>query len=223
MVNLPHESGNLSITRATGHTFVHTSYLNTEKYGRVPCNGMIVMVHNEAILIDTPTDQMASAELIDWIENQNGYKIKAVVATHFHEDCLGGLIEFHKAGIPSYALGQTIHLAKVMGATVPQSGFDRYLELMVGNKIVINEFLGEGHTQDNIISYFPSEKVMFGGCLLKTQGDGKGNLNDANVSEWSNTVVRLKDEYPHTKVVIPGHGKIGGTELFDYTIALFKE
>ncbi|MGB5435279.1 MAG: subclass B1 metallo-beta-lactamase [Maribacter sp.] len=222
-VNLPHESGNLVITRATGHTFIHTSYLNTEKYGKVPCNGMIVMDHNEAIIFDTPTDRVASAELIDWIQNQNGFKIKAVIATHFHEDCLGGLDTFHTHHIPSYALNRTIDLAKKEAIALPQNGFESRLELKVGRKKVIGAFWGPGHTEDNIIGYFPSEKVMFGGCLIKTQGAGKGNLNDANVSEWSNTVLKLKDEYQQTEIVIPGHGKTGGIELFDYTMALFKE
>lgn len=223
IVQESYKSGNLKTEKLTGNSYLHISYLETNTWGKVPCNGLIVVDNSEAIVIDTPTNDRASADLIDWIENKQGIKVKAVVATHFHDDCLGGLTEFHKAGIPSYALDQTIYLAKVIGVTVPQNGFDGYLELKVGNKIVMNEFLGEGHTRDNMISYFPSEKLLFGGCLIKAKGAGKGNLDDANVSEWSNTVLRLKDEYPQTEVVIPGHGKTGGIDLFDYTIALFKE
>jgi metallo-beta-lactamase class B len=39
---------------------------------------------------------------------------------------------------------------------------------------------------------------------------------------WSETVSRLKQQYADARIVIPGHGKSGGTELFDYTINLFK-
>jgi metallo-beta-lactamase class B len=51
---------------------------------------------------------------------------------------------------------------------------------------------------------------------------GKGYLGDANVSAWSNTVERVKKEYPDVKIVIPGHGEYGDGKVLDYTIQLLK-
>ncbi len=96
------------------------------------------------------------------------------------------------------------------------------MEVPVGNKKVINAFFGEGHTIDNIVSYFPHDKVLFGGCLIKTLGASKGYLGDANVNDWSKTVLAVKSKYGKAKVIIPGHGKPGNSELLDYTIELFK-
>jgi len=217
---LDYETENLKIEQLTDHTFVHISYLETESWGKVPCNGMIVIDNDEAIVIDAPTNDGTTAELLNWLDNKLKCKVKAVVATHFHEDCIGGLNEFHKNGVTSYATNKTIGLIK--GEVVPNNGFDTYLELGVGNEKLICEYLGEGHTVDNIISYFPSEKVMFGGCLIKSDGAGKGNLADANVREWSNTVQSLKRKYPEVRNVIPGHGKSDGLNLLDYTIKLFN-
>ena len=217
----PYESENLKITRLTEHTFIHTSFLNTEQYGKVPCNGMIVIDHHEAIVFDTPPNDDASLELINWLEAHANCEIKAVVATHFHVDCLGGLATFHQKKIPSYAHQLTIDLANSSQVHPPQNGFEKYFELNVGKKKVACEFLGEGHTRDNIVAYFPSEKVLFGGCLIKAEGSGKGNLTDANVAEWSKTVEKVKSKYGDAKIIIPGHGKAGGTELLDYTIGLF--
>ena len=179
---------------------------------------MVVFAKNEAIIFDTPPDDNTALELINWVENNLDCKIKAIIPTHFHEDCLGGLDAFHKHGIASYANNKTINLVSTDNLAVPQKGFDNLLQLKVGNKKVLAEFFSEGHTKDNVIGYFPDEKVMFGGCLIKELGVGKGNLNDANVNEWSNTVAKLKVKYPDTKIVIPGHGKPGGTELLNYTI-----
>jgi metallo-beta-lactamase class B len=50
----------------------------------------------------------------------------------------------------------------------------------------------------------------------------KGFLGDANVKDWSATVRKVKQAFPSVKLVIPGHGEIGGQELLDYTIELFK-
>ncbi len=221
--NYVYESETLKIKQLTESTFVHISYLQTESFGNVPCNGMIVVDSGEALIFDTPANDAQSKELLDWLENSLKVKPKGVVATHFHADCLGGLTEFHKRQVPSYAGNKTIAWAKERNETLPQHGFDSLLELSVGNKKVINEFFGEGHTRDNIVSYFPDEKVLFGGCLIKEVGTGKGNLEDANVDEWPATVARIKAKYENVEIVIPGHGKTGGQDLLDFTIELFQK
>jgi len=212
----------IEIKQLTKQTFLHTTFLATKSYGKVPCNGMIVIDNGEAIIFDTPTDDAVSTELINWIEKELKCNVKGIVVTHFHVDCLGGLEAFHNLDIPSYASSSTIDFAQLKEEPLPQNGFEKVLELGFGNEKVICEFIGEGHTKDNIVAYFPSDHVLFGGCLIKSDGAGKGNLNDANVEEWSNTVQKVKSKFGEVKVVIPGHGKPGGQELLDYTIQLFS-
>lgn len=213
----------LIIQKLTDHSYQHITYLQTQSFGKVPCNGLIVFDRGEAVIFDTPADDAASEKVIRWIEDSLKCKVKAVIATHFHEDCVGGLNAFHQHGIPSYATHQTIALDKENKFPVPQNGFKNKMELKVGNKAVVAAFYGEGHTRDNIIGYFPSEKVMFGGCLIKEVNATKGNVADANVKAWSATVTKIKEKYPDAIVVVPGHGKIGGTELLDYTVTLFSD
>lgn len=219
---LAYESGTLKIAQVTNNTYRHISYLETDDFGKFGCNGMLIVNGGEALIFDTPTNNSESKELIDWIEQTLNCKVVGIVLTHFHEDCLGGLEEFHERQIPSYASFKTIELARKDSVQVPKIGFEEQLEITVGTKKVINEFFGEGHTKDNIVSYFPSENVLFGGCLVKTLKAGKGYLGDANVKEWSNTVQAVNAKYDKVKVVIPGHGKPGDSNLLDYTIQLFE-
>ncbi|MDR4892822.1 MULTISPECIES: CHM family subclass B1 metallo-beta-lactamase [unclassified Chryseobacterium] len=217
-----YESNNLIITQISENSFIHTSFKQTNDFGNVPCNGLIVKDHQEAIVFDTPTDDKSSEELIQWIKGKLHAKIKAVIPTHFHDDSLGGLMAFHKNGIPSYSYVKTIELARENNFVIPENGFNDSVVLKVGDKDVMAKFFGEGHTKDNVVGYFPSENILFGGCLLKELEAGKGYLGDANVSAWSGTVEKVKKEYPHVKIVIPGHGESGDGKLLDYTIALFK-
>jgi metallo-beta-lactamase class B len=145
-----------------------------------------------------------------------------VIPTHFHDDCLGGLAAFHAHKIPSFGNSKTIDLAKANQTAYPQNGFTETIKLNVGGKFATATFLGEGHTKDNVVGYFPSENVLFGGCLIKEMQATKGFLGDANVKDWSATVRKVKQAFPSVKLVIPGHGQIGGQELLDYTIELFK-
>ncbi|HWV72041.1 MAG TPA: subclass B1 metallo-beta-lactamase [Pseudosphingobacterium sp.] len=216
-------SNNIVIKKVKDHVYQHTTFLETADFGKVPCNGMIVFEGKEAIIFDTPVDDATSEELISWVKDSLDCKVKAIIPTHFHYDCLGGLGAFHKQGIPSYALNRTVATAKSKNYPTPKNSFDSLLTLKVGNKEVIAEFNGEGHTRDNIIGYFPSERIMFGGCLVKELNAGKGNLEDANVNDWSETVTKLKGKYADTEVVIPGHGKLGDKALLDYTVQLFEQ
>lgn len=217
------KTDDLILQKVSDHAYTHLTYLQTETFGKVPCNGLIVFDGGEAVIFDTPVDDATSEKVIRWIEDSLQCKVKAVIATHFHEDCVGGLKAFHKHGIPSYATNKTIALDKEHKFPVPQKGFDNKLDLKVGKKTVVAAFYGEGHTRDNIIGYFPDENVMFGGCLIKEVDATKGNLADANVQAWPATVTKIKAQYPDVKVVIPGHGKIGDTALLDYTVKLFSD
>lgn len=217
-----YKSGKLVVTQVTENTFIHNSFIQTNDYGNVPCNGLIVRNNHELVIFDTPTDDAGSEELIKWIQDTLGCKINAVIPTHFHDDCLGGLKAFHNQQIPSYAYFKTIELAKANNRIVPLNSFDDSLILKAGDEIIIAKFFGEGHTKDNIVGYYPCEKILFGGCLLKELDAGKGYLGDANVAEWSNTVEKVKKEYPDVKIVVPGHGAFGDKNLFDYTINLFR-
>ncbi|MCL2651890.1 MAG: subclass B1 metallo-beta-lactamase, partial [Candidatus Azobacteroides sp.] len=217
-----YKSETLVINQISEHVYQHISFLNTKDFGKVSCNGMIVACKNETVIFDTPPDDETARELIDWVTKSLKCKITALIPTHYHIDNLGGLDEFHRQGIASYAYNKTIQITKEKGLPVPQHGFDKYLDLKVGNEKVHVEFFGEGHTCDNVVGYFPAENIMFGGCLIKEVGAGKGNLEEANVKEWSATVKKVKEKYPKVKTVIPGHGQTGGSELLDYTINLFK-
>lgn len=220
---MKYTSDSLQVLALTKNTYIHTTFLDTEKYGKVPCNGMIVADQGEALVFDTPTTDSVAEELIHWIEKTLKVKVTGIMVNHFHIDCLGGLDMFHQRNIPSYALHQTIRLAAEGDQkNVPQIGFEKYSELEIGGHKILTEFLGEGHTIDNTISYYPKDNILFGGCLVKSIGAGKGNLADANEAAWANTIRKVKEKYGKSKIIIPGHGKYGGSELLDYTIQKFE-
>lgn len=216
-----YQSDHLTIAQLSDHVYRHTSYLQTQDFGTVDCNGMLVIKDGEAIVVDSPTNLEATAELLKYLNKQN-FKINAVVATHFHIDCVAGLELFHQQNIPSYANQLTISYLKNDSKICPQNGFEKTLDLSVSDQVVHVEFFGEGHTKDNVVAYFEPEKILFGGCLIKELNAEKGNLADAAVSQWSSTVQKIKIKYPTIKLIIPGHGKTGGEELLDYTISLFQ-
>lgn len=217
-----YKTNDLIITQIAENSFKHTSFKQTNDFGNVPCNGLIVRNNNEAIVFDTPTRDESSEELIKWIRDTLHCKINAIIPTHFHDDCLGGLKAFQENNIPSYAHYKTTELAEENNFPVPENSFRDSLILKAGDENIIVKFFGEGHTKDNVVGYFPGDNILFGGCLIKESGAGKGYLGDATISDWSATVEKIKKEFPNAKIIVPGHGAHGNKALLDYTISLFN-
>ena len=118
-----YQTSDLIITQVSKNTFEHTSFLQTKDYGLVPGNGLVVRNNKEVVVFDTPVDDKSAEELIQWVEKTLHCNIVAIIPTHYHPDCLGGLKAFHDKGIPSYAFFKTIELAKESNVVVPENSF----------------------------------------------------------------------------------------------------
>ena len=203
--------------------YIHKSWTTFPRFGRVASNGLLYTNGQEAILMDTPANDSLTLLLVNWIQQNLRKTIKAVVINHHHVDCLGGLKTLHQLGVPSYATKRCQKLAKKNGVTVPQHGFRKSLDLLVGNQSIFCRYFGKAHSADNLVAYIPSEAILFGGCMIKSLKAGKGNLTNASVKKWSQTVLKVQKAFPGIKVVVPGHGKAGDTALLDYTIGMFSK
>lgn len=192
----------------------------------VPCNGLIYISENEAVICDTPVNEEFSQKLLQWMAKKfPKVKIKALIVNHFHSDCLGGIAEFHRQGIPSYGheLGPQLLRSKKENYEAPQELFKSEQRIAVGSQTVINYHFGAAHTRDNIVTWIPAERALFGGCMVKSMDAAKGNLEDADVEAWPETIKAIKTKCPDASLIIPGHGAPGGQELLDYTIRLFSK
>lgn len=217
-----YQSATLEIDSIAPHTFVHRSWLYTGQWGKVSCNGAIYIHSHKAVVFDTPTTDGVSDELIMWIK-QRAQPV-AVVINHAHTDCLGGLHAFHRAKIVAIANTRTFKKMqhdKALSDCMPRFKFKSRMKYTIAGATIVLYYPGEGHTSDNIVAYIPEDKVLFGGCIIKAQGADKGNLAEANIAAWSNSVLMIKRAFPHLVSVVPGHGAYGDSTLLDYTYHLF--
>ena len=206
-------SDGLAVTKISEHVYIHT-FENS--------NGIIVVDNGEAIIVSTPPSDKATGDLIKWTQEQLHTKIVGYVIDRWHPDAMEGLDVVQELGIKSYSYELTRTIAKEKGLPVPDIGFAPKSELEVGNEKIICHYFGPAHTADGIVVWIPKEQILFGGNEIRNFGGWVGNIGDANLKEWSNTIENVKKEYGSAQIVIPGHGKYGGAELLDYTINLYK-
>lgn len=216
-----HVTDSITLTQVSPHTWVHTSLADLGLFGRVYSNGLVVVSGGEALLLDTPINDAQTESLVRFVANSLHAQVTQFMPNHWHGDCMGGLGYLQSQGVVSYANRMTIAEAEKHGLPAPNHGFEKSLTLKVGNIKVICRYEGGGHTPDNTVAWIPSEKVLFGGCLVK---DAKttwiGNTSDADMAAWLVTMERVGKRYRKAAVVVPGHGPWGGTELLTHTLKL---
>jgi metallo-beta-lactamase class B len=217
-------SEDIDIIQLSTSAYIHISYIQVPGFGRVGSNGFIYTNNGDALLFDTPMTDSLTEQLVKWITRSLKVRIVGFVPNHWHADCMGGLKYLNSIGIPSYANEKTIVIAKTKNLPIPQQGFADSLALHLGNQVVICKYYGPAHTVDNIVTWIPSERILFGGCMVKElKSETLGNVADADLTEWPKTIEKVIAGFPSAKIVIPGHGAFGGRELLKHTLELLTK
>ena len=82
-------------------------------------------------------------------------------------------------------------------------------------------YLGPSHNEDDIFVYFPKEKALYAGSILK---EHLGNLAFANLEEYPKTLAKLRQLGLQIDKIISGHwSAVHGLDLIDRYLALLQE
>ena len=209
------------VRRLDDGVWLHTTYFDIAGYKNVPANGLIIIDGKHAMMIDLPwTDEQAGL-LFDWVAKEHDAVIEKVVPTHSHIDCAGGMAEAHRRKADSFALEKTAEILKQTNKPAPMNWFAERMSLSCGDTSVELIYLGGGYTVDNIVAWIPARKILFGGCLVKSQNAmNLGNTEESDLINYPATLKKVREKYSGAKIVVPGHGLPGGIELIDHTIEL---
>ena len=215
-------SGDLELKKISDHCYIHISYHDLENAPHFPANGLVYINQGKAYIVDTPWTNELTDLLIQYLQDTMKVSVECVIPAHWHEDCMGGLETVHKMGIQSYAYQLTAEICKEKNLPIPQITFNDSLLIGPENELLL-KYLGPGHTEDNMIVYIPSEKILFAGCMAKALGwNSLGFTGDANIPKWPETLKNVLHCFSDAKIVIPGHGNYGGLDILEHTLSLFK-
>jgi metallo-beta-lactamase class B len=217
-------SEDLEVVMISDNAYIHISYLATPDGSRFPCNGLVYINDNEAYIIDTPVNDQITLDLINWIKNELEAEIAGVIVNHWHVDCMGGLNQVHQSGIKSYAHELTCEIAEAKNLPVPEFSFKDSLIIKTGQKEILCKYFGPAHTVDNIVVWIPEDEILFGGCMVRAlSANTRGNISDADLDSWPETINKVIRRFGHARIVVPGHGESGGPELLIHTLDLVRQ
>lgn len=216
----------ISITHLTKNFYVCTSYgYPDDKSPAYPANSLFAVTDKGIILVNSPWGDEQTQQLIDSVKQRFNKKIIFCIATHFHDDCLGGFDVLKKQGAKTYSSRQTYTLAKKENNELPQYTFAHDTTFNIAGITLKTYYPGEGHTHDNIVVWLPQHKILFGGCLVKSlEADNKGFTGDANLEQWPSSIKNVQGHFKDARYVIPGHlGWRGGLKQLSHTLHVLNQ
>jgi metallo-beta-lactamase class B len=213
----------LKITHLTGDFYIFNTY-NYYKGNKIGANGMYLLTNAGAVLVDSPWDTTQFQPLLDSIKVRHNKKVVMCIASHFHEDRTGGLEYFRQQGIKTYTTKKTDTLSLKRGRKRAEFLIEQDTAITVGQYVLQTYYPGHGHTPDNIVIWFEKEKVLYGGCLIKSTDDNSlGNLADASVKDYANTLRNVQEKFKKPKFIIPGHNGWSSTKSLKHSLKMAKK
>lgn len=216
----------ISITHLTKNFYVCTSFgYPDDKSPAYPANSLFAVTGEGIVLVNSPWGDEQTQQLVDSVKQRFNKKIIFCIATHFHDDCLGGFDVLKKQGAKTYSSRQTYALAKKENNELPQYTFARDTTFTIGGVTLKTYYPGEGHTKDNIVVWLPQDQILFGGCLVKSlEADTKGFTGDANLKQWPSSIKNVQNKFKDARFVIPGHlGWQGGLKQLNHSLQILNQ
>ncbi len=244
-------SGDVEVIQLTSTVWLHTTWKEIDKK-RVSANGLILDTSAGPVLVDTGWTEVQTRQLIAWAKKRFNKPVYSAIITHAHEDRMGGANVLKRAAIPIYAGQATLEQTQKQNGSVqdslsqfqkqngsasdslaqakaqkwskPDSLFTGQKVLKIGQEKIELYFPGPGHAPDNIVVWLPDQRLLFGGCLIKSKADTDlGFTGDADKRAWPAALQRVDRHCVKASIVIPGHGSWGGPDLIDHTFALLAK
>ena len=212
----------IDVSPISDHFYVHTSYglVGSTPY---PSNGLILETTAGVVVVDTPWDTAQSRQLFDWIEMHIKKEVILCIVTHAHDDRMGGIEEFARRGIRVISTPLTSQHAARQGLRKPEAVLPNDTLFTIGGVPMECFFPGKGHTDDNIVVWFPNQRILFGGCLVKsTNVGGLGNIADADLHAWPGSIRVVMKKFSSHQIVIPGHESWSNNNSLEHTLELLR-
>ena len=216
-------TGSLEITQLTGDYYIFTTHrlLNGDPF---PANGLYLVTNAGVVMIDTPWDTTQFQPLLDAIKVRHNSNVVMCIATHSHDDRTGGLEFLKRKGVKTFTSRATDEISKARGNKRAAFLFDKDTVFTVGNYTFQTIYAGAGHTKDNIVIWFEEDRIIYGGCLIKsTEATNMGYTGDADLAAWPKTIRNIKQQCVRPRYVIPGHQDWKSNNALDHTLLLLGD
>ncbi|MFI2620592.1 MBL fold metallo-hydrolase [Streptomyces sp. NPDC018584] len=188
-------------------------------------NAGLLVADGACLLIDTVATEARARRLREHVLRVSGRPPRFVVNTHFHGDHTFGNFVFPEATVIGHerarqaAAAAGAHLTTLwpdvgwgdLEIVLPAVTYRDRMDLHVGARHARLLHPGPAHTTGDTVVWLPDQRVLFTGDLV--MGGATPFCPMGSVSGSLKALTQLRALGAVT--VVPGHGPVGGPELFD--------
>lgn len=196
----------------------------SKRYPSLDLNIGVIVCGDGALVIDTRAHYGQARELLADLGRITPHPVRGVVNTHHHWDHTFGNAVFlpipiwghERCALALSLRGERMRrevkewapahapLFDEVVITPPDHTFDRSATLTLAGRVIELQYLGRGHTDNDIVVAVPDAGVLFAGDLVEESGPPA--FHDAFPLEWPDT---LSGCLPLAAgPVVPGHGAV---------------
>jgi len=213
----------LQISHLTGDFYVYKTF-HDYKGTMISANAMYLVTNKGVVLFDAPWDKTQFQPLLDSIKAKHNKDVVMCFATHSHEDRAGGLEFYKQKGIKTYTIKLTDQILEKNNEKRAEFITPNDTVFTVGQHKFQVYYPGKGHSPDNVVVWFKKEKVLYGGCFIKsTEAVDLGYLGDANVKEWAKSIRKVQAKFKNPNFIITGHDDWTNTGSLNHTLKLVED
>lgn len=217
------ENNKLQISHLTGDFYVYKTF-HDYKGTLISANSMYLVTDKGVVLFDAPWDETQFQPLLDSIKARHHKDVVVHIATHSHEDRAGGLGFYGQKGIKTYTIKLTDQILEKEGKKRADFIMPNDTTFTVGQHRFQVFYPGKGHASDNVVVWFNKEKVLYGGCFVKsTVATDLGYLGDSDVKEWKKSIKKVQAKFKKPIYIVTGHDDWTNTQSLNHTLKLVKE
>lgn len=217
------ENNKLQISHLTGDFYVYKTF-HDYKGTLISANAMYLITDKGVVLFDAPWDETQFQPLLDSIKKKHNKEVVMHIATHSHEDRAGGLEFYKQKGIKTYTIKLTDEISEKNNGKRAAFIMPNDTTFAVGKHRFQIFYPGKGHAPDNIVVWFNKEKILYGGCFVKsTDATDLGYLGDSDVKEWEKSIKKVQAKFKNPRYIVTGHEGWANTESLKHTLKLVKE
>jgi len=159
------------------------------------------------ILIDDKFSQ-DGPQILAKVKSVTAQPIRYVINTHQHGDHTGGNAALLQAGAEILIhKNARANMAAAEMPGIPRITFSDESQVFLGGKEVEARYFGRGHTNGDVMVYFPAQRIVHTGDLFVSGAPFCDTSAGCSIKEWDKTLQKALAAMDFD-TVIPGHGPV---------------
>lgn len=213
---------NLFVTNITLNTWFWTAYKNPE--GKPPAiNGLLHLTDSMVIGVNIPWRPQQVDQLAKFCLEKLQRRIGKVILTSFSPQRTQAMEAFKSHAVVFHGTLNNRTLSGLRNMPSPDQFFSKKQDIEIDGRLIQLYNIGPILAKDQVIVFFPDDKILYLGPLIKTPHAKLTGLSKNTLDRWEKALHKSQRLYPGSEYIIPARGPIRDQRAIAQTYILIRK